>query len=127
MAKLTLIRTVCGRWPGGATSEVYDTRPDGPSCETCLRHIERSADHARLLGKPAPDWTWITKRPGLSAHVLIQTWQDADPRLLPKDATTASTATAGVTVTFSNGAGIPGPARNVGESDADYLARIGRT
>jgi hypothetical protein len=74
MPRLTLLLTLCGRWPGGATAEARSTRPEGRTCESCLRVLARHAD----LGVGwNPDW--IRKRPGLSWHVLIRDWSDADP------------------------------------------------
>lgn len=141
---LTLYRARCGRWPAGPGADLeHRAAGENPpswgspddACEACLRAAE---GQDRQGG-----WTWMRRRPGLVWHLLIPTWHDADPSLLPKGAPSAAEAVTiarvdapqgsqdgpghdiAVSVKFDKATGVKGGPRLPGESDEDVQRRHG--
>lgn len=144
---LTLYRARCGRWPAGpgATMERIPPTDVGPSwggmddaCESCMRSYTYCPDL-----DPDGLLTWMQRRPGTTWHLLIPTWKDADPSLLPKGAPNAAEAVTvarmdapqgpqdgpghdiAVSVKFDKATGVKGGPRLPGESDEDVQRRHG--
>lgn len=147
---LTLYRSRCGRWPGGPDAQVERRiASEGPwwgsqddVCEACLRSWASSgAPDTPSADDPGAMLTWVRRRPGLVWHLLIPTWRDADPALLPHDAQPSGTYVADVTnvpeaplsmgapirlqVKFHDAHGVKGGPRLPGESDEDVQRRHG--